>query len=87
MGVIRKQYPPITGRLGFSKQVSQAIHKVLPILLVSKYLSEPYRPDQNVIKTPGESSRANLGMGKLLPSIYLFKNVPLDERIVSIGRG
>jgi len=53
MGVIRKQYPPITGRFGFSKQLSQAIQKVLPILLVSKYLSTLYPPDHNVMKNTG----------------------------------
>jgi len=53
MGVIRKKYPPITGRFGFSKQLSQAIQKVRSILLVSKYLSTLYAPDDNVMKDTG----------------------------------
>jgi len=39
--------------LGLIKQLSQAIRKLLPILLVSKYLSTLYAPDQNVMKNTG----------------------------------
>jgi hypothetical protein len=53
MGMIGKQYPPITGGLGFSKQRSQAIKKLLPILLVPKYLSTLYPPYHNVMKNTG----------------------------------
>jgi hypothetical protein len=53
MGVIRDQYPPITGRLAFRKQLSQTIKEVLPILVVSKYLSTLYAPDHNVMKNTG----------------------------------
>ncbi|MFO8162954.1 MAG: hypothetical protein R6T98_00280 [Desulfatiglandales bacterium] len=51
--MIRDQYPPITGRLGFRKQHSQTIKEVLPILVVPKYLSTLYAPDHNMMKDTG----------------------------------
>jgi hypothetical protein len=49
MGMIREEYPPITARLGFMKQLSQTIKEVLPILVVSKYLSTLYPPDHDMV--------------------------------------
>jgi len=76
--------------LGLSKQLSQAIQKVLPILLVSKYLSTLYPPDHNVMKNtrglPEADKRrvvlilawANFYHFPALLLIYLFKSVILQ---------
>jgi len=75
MGVIRKEYPAITGRLGFRKQRSQAIKKVLPILVVLKYPSMLYPPDHNVMKNTGslpEADKRKVGLIVAWPNFYYF---------------
>jgi hypothetical protein len=75
---------------GLSKQLSQAIQKVLSILLISKYLSTLYPTDHNMMKNTGglsETDKNRVGLilawahfyhFPALLLIYLFKSVLLQ---------
>jgi hypothetical protein len=50
--MVRKECPGIAKGVGFGKELADSVKKVVSILIVQKYLSPFYPPDDNMVQNP-----------------------------------
>jgi len=52
-GMIRDEYPCVTGRFRLGQEVCKTLKKILAIFVVSEYFATLYPPDHDVMQNTG----------------------------------
>jgi len=81
MGMIRDEYPCITGsffRLG--QQFRKAFKKILAVLIIQEYLAMLYPPDHDVMQDTGSIKSSSSWHGRYLPHLFFLLNLFFYQR-------
>jgi len=66
-GMVRDEYPCLTGHLSLGQELCQAIEKTLSVPFIQEYLSTLYSPDHDVMQHAGRVQTSLPWHDTLLP--------------------